>query len=427
MKKAIFTAAVAFVFDVSMAMAPAPDEQDIDLQRAIALSLAPQGDDGEMNAAVQASLEELDIDDARREQSAESQQEALEAVQASLITAREEQIARQAEAERQRKEEIVATAASILGVYGIPDAEAMDALAIALSNPDTDGIDDPETLAAFAIAFASPQPPEGFAPAYVAAPAPQMFAEEEDANDPDLLEALRLSVDPSQQPVVADQPHEKVLRLRLRASPEQREEEVRRAAQIRRDEELAIRRQAEEQAFLQARMTNAERPIASLPAITPELRAAYTDLSAIIGAKGQDFDVHQLDAFVQTHEGNIHTYLDNYFSRGAALMTLQDIQARMLARLRGFNREALAEHDISEAYVQQAFRILQDPQHSHLIPMFRQIYTLIYGKASEAAKNDAVRSFVSNVNKFKGAYCTPGFRNRMIADFLISIVAPNIR
>jgi hypothetical protein len=144
----------------------------------------------------------------------------------------------------------------------------------------------------------------------------------------------------------------------------------------------------------------------------------HEELQAEVRRLGRDFDVHSLDPLVQGHEGDVRTYLNACFSGTLRLMSIDEIRDLMHRHLRGFS----AEDDVSPAYLDEAFARLSPG----LIPMFLQIYTLIYTHGGDFARREAVRSFISNVNRFRGACCYQGFINRMVTDFLINIVGPRL-
>jgi hypothetical protein len=151
-----------------------------------------------------------------------------------------------------------------------------------------------------------------------------------------------------------------------------------------------------------------------------EVLALFDDFDAICKKNGTDFNVHQFDAFVTKNLKLITDYLNEQSALETA-MELPQIEAEMLQIIKNSDGKVIAEYDLSEKHLERAFHVLQTAsQHKTLIPMFRQIYTFV-SNYKPFMKEFVVYSFLSNVNKFKGSECFPGYRNRMVVNFLQSV------
>jgi hypothetical protein len=154
--------------------------------------------------------------------------------------------------------------------------------------------------------------------------------------------------------------------------------------------------------------------------LASKISLLYDEFGAICKTNGADFDVHKFDKFVTSNLKLINEYL-NECSALETSMELPQIEADMLQVINNSDAAIVAEYDLSSKHLERAFHVLQTAiQHKTLIPMFRQIYTFISNQKSYM-KEFVVYSFISNVNKFKGSECFPGYRNRMVIDFLKSI------
>jgi hypothetical protein len=141
--------------------------------------------------------------------------------------------------------------------------------------------------------------------------------------------------------------------------------------------------------------------------------------------EGLDFDVHKLDGFVETALPVIQRYLDDYSAItgevkgvfGEDLSNLSVMSEDFRKIIENMSPDICLEHDLTLDHLDRAFKVLQQGQHATLVPMAVQIYMLIIGYAPNW-KDQYVNLFLSNVNKFKGAECFEGYRNRFVAILL---------
>ncbi|GHU14149.1 hypothetical protein FACS189449_10430 [Alphaproteobacteria bacterium] len=99
-------------------------------------------------------------------------------------------------------------------------------------------------------------------------------------------------------------------------------------------------------------------------------------------------------------------------------MELHDIKSHMSSQIREATSLVQKEYDLSQTHLNRAFWVLENrDSHKELIPMFRQVYTLII-QHKPLLMCTATYSFLTNVNKFKGAECLAGYKNRIIVDLL---------
>ncbi|MDR0678093.1 MAG: hypothetical protein LBF44_00985 [Holosporaceae bacterium] len=141
-----------------------------------------------------------------------------------------------------------------------------------------------------------------------------------------------------------------------------------------------------------------------------------------------DFDVHILDSFVTPNWNTIVEYLNQYTP-----ITGDDLQ-KFSANIYGNFQESeiyknfrkiiedmppeeLKNHDLNLLYLNDAFNVLRQGQHRNLVPQMVQVYSLIQKYAPDLQKQHVVM-FISNVNKFKGAKCFLGYRNRLVTALL---------
>jgi hypothetical protein len=150
-----------------------------------------------------------------------------------------------------------------------------------------------------------------------------------------------------------------------------------------------------------------------------EMIPIFNEMGKVCKEKGTDFSVHAFDALITAHLNTITTCI-NERSPLDKSKDLPEIEKEMLDIINNSDDSVKKENDLNAEHLQRAMYFLQNlSPHKTLIPIFRQIYTIIFDYPERHLL--FVLSFLSNVNKFKGAECFPGFRNRIIINFLQAI------
>ncbi|MDR0631948.1 MAG: hypothetical protein LBF54_01760 [Holosporaceae bacterium] len=156
--------------------------------------------------------------------------------------------------------------------------------------------------------------------------------------------------------------------------------------------------------------------------VTPLIGELLQEFSAICRKEGHTFDVHKLDGLTVRHWGTMLQYFDAYSPATAEIKSLfgenltnvsvirndfQEIMSRMSPAL-------LAEFDLTPDYLERAFTILQQGEHATLVPTAVKLYTLLKEYCPTWLEQYII-TLLSNVNRFKGAECFEGYRNRFFA------------
>jgi hypothetical protein len=137
------------------------------------------------------------------------------------------------------------------------------------------------------------------------------------------------------------------------------------------------------------------------------------EFSAISKQSGSS--VHEFDAFMTKHAAAINKYLDSV----STVMSVDKIKARMIPYC---PRSKLPQLN-KRSQLNKSFSILTE-RHKGLIPTFQKIYAIMYGVGDANVEAAATLSFLDNAVTNGGCY--QGFRNRMILDLLINVIAPSL-